>query len=144
MYPGASLAAMSSVPSSIDSAPPSGGAASPGRAGLAISDAYDPERFRRDGHAVIDMLANALARAQARTGVVLPWHAPEAARSEWGEAPLTAGSGELVADLARFVERSTQLAHPQCMAHQVPPQRSSTTAWRSTRWARPRCRSSSR
>lgn len=102
MNPGASLTAMSSVPPSI-------------------ADAYDPERFRRDGHALIDVLADALAKAHARTGVVLPWRAPEVARAEWGEAPLIAGSGELVADLARFVERSTQLAHPHCMAHQIPP-----------------------
>jgi L-2,4-diaminobutyrate decarboxylase len=86
-----------------------------------ITDAYDPERFRRDGHALIDMLADALARAHDRQGPVLPWRAPEAALAEWGAAPLTKGSGELVADLANFVARSTALHHPRYMAHQVAP-----------------------
>ncbi|MFT3692532.1 MAG: aminotransferase class I/II-fold pyridoxal phosphate-dependent enzyme [Kofleriaceae bacterium] len=85
----------------------------------AIRSAYDPERFRREGHAVIDALADALARQQDRQGPVLPWRAPEASRAEWGAMPLTGGN--LVDDLAHFVQRSTALYHPHCMAHQVPP-----------------------
>ena len=87
-----------------------------------IPDAYDPERFRADGHALIDALADALATlARPDEASVLPWRAPEAARAEWDERAAHAGSGELVADLARIVARSTALAHPRCMAHQVPP-----------------------
>jgi L-2,4-diaminobutyrate decarboxylase len=115
MYPSASLAAMPTVPSSIDT----GSAASAGKPSSSILEAYDPERFRRDGHAVIDVIANALARAHARDGAVVPWIAPEAARAEWGAIPL--GGGSLVDDLAKFIDRSTALAHPHCMAHQVPP-----------------------
>src|SRR4051812_10230548 len=82
----------------------------------AISAAYDPEQFRTQGHALIDTIADQLARWHAGEGPVLPWTAPEVARAEW-----TLGQGELIADLATVLQRSTALAHPQCMAHQVPP-----------------------
>lgn len=85
----------------------------------AIRSAYDPERFRREGHAVIDALADALARQLDREGPVLPWREPAAAREEWGALPLAGGN--LVDDLTAFVARSTALYHPHCMAHQVPP-----------------------
>jgi L-2,4-diaminobutyrate decarboxylase len=82
-----------------------------------IRDAYDPERFRADGHRLVDALADQLARWHAREGVVLPWREPQAAREAWREI----GSGELVEDLLRVARASTVLANPRCMAHQVPP-----------------------
>ncbi|HUJ57097.1 MAG TPA: pyridoxal-dependent decarboxylase [Kofleriaceae bacterium] len=85
----------------------------------AIRDAYDPERFRRDGHRLIDAIAAAMARWQRRDGAVLPWADPAAARASWAAEPL--GAGELVDDLARILAGSTALANPRCMAHQVPP-----------------------
>lgn len=84
-----------------------------------IRDAYDPERFRADGHRLIDALADQLGRWQARDGVVLPWRAPDEARAAWAAEPLR--GGELVADLMRIARGSTALAHPHCMGHQVPP-----------------------
>ncbi len=85
----------------------------------AIRDAYDPERFRADGHRLIDALADQLGRWQAREGVVLPWLAPAEARDAWAAKGLS--GGELVDDLARIARASTAIAHPRCMAHQVPP-----------------------
>ena len=85
----------------------------------AIRDAYDPERFRADGHRLIDELAEQLARWQRRDGVVLPWRDPAEARAAWAE--LEPGRGELVHDLIRAARASTALANPRCMAHQVPP-----------------------
>jgi L-2,4-diaminobutyrate decarboxylase len=82
----------------------------------AIADAFDPERFRADGHRTIDALADALARWHARRGPVVPWRAPAEAREAW---PIS--RGELVDDLQGIVAASTALANPRCMAHQVPP-----------------------
>ncbi|MEO8698818.1 MAG: aminotransferase class I/II-fold pyridoxal phosphate-dependent enzyme [Kofleriaceae bacterium] len=83
-----------------------------------IRAAYDPERFRADGHRLIDELADQLGRWHARDGVVVPWRDPATARTEW---PIDAGGGDLVADLVRVARGSTALANPRCMAHQVPP-----------------------
>ena len=85
----------------------------------AIRAAYDPERFRADGHRLIDALADQLGQWQAREGVVLPWREPGEARAAWAAEPLE--GGELVDDLARIARASTALAHPRCMAHQVAP-----------------------
>ncbi len=84
-----------------------------------IRDAFDPERFRADGHRLIDELASQLARWQGRDGVVLPWREPEKARAAWDDIAL--GEGELVGDLIRIARASTALANPRCMGHQVPP-----------------------
>jgi len=83
-----------------------------------IRDAYDPERFRADGHALIDALADQLGRWQRREGVVVPWREPAEARAHWAQAP---SAGDPIADLARIAEASTALANPRCMGHQVPP-----------------------
>jgi L-2,4-diaminobutyrate decarboxylase len=82
-----------------------------------IADAYDSERFRAEGHRLIDALADALARWHRRDGRAIPWQPPEAARAEW--APL--GRGELVDDLARVAAASTALHHPRYLGHQVAP-----------------------
>ena len=84
-----------------------------------IARAYDPERFRADGHRLIDALADALTRWQGREGPVVPWRAPDDARVLW--ARKTFGDTDLVDQLRRIMAGSTALAHPHCMAHQVPP-----------------------
>jgi L-2,4-diaminobutyrate decarboxylase len=86
----------------------------------AIRDAYDPERFRVDGHRLIDAIGDALARWQRRDGKVLPWRAPEDALGAWKRKPLE-GGGDLVDELRRIMAASTALVHPHCMGHQVPP-----------------------
>ncbi len=86
-----------------------------------IAAAYDPERFRGDGHRLVDMIADQLMRWHAGEGRVLPWQPPADARAHWAAQPLVAGAGELVSDLAQILAASTALAHPHCMAHQVAP-----------------------
>lgn len=83
----------------------------------AIRDAYDPERFRADGHRLIDALADQLSKWQRREGRVLPWVEPGTSRAAWRDV----GRGDLVEDLLRAAQASTALANPRCMAHQVPP-----------------------
>ncbi|HEY5922819.1 MAG TPA: aminotransferase class I/II-fold pyridoxal phosphate-dependent enzyme [Kofleriaceae bacterium] len=84
-----------------------------------ITDAYDPERFRANGHELIDAIADALARWQRRDGVVLPWRTPDDALAMWSRKGF--GGTDLVVQLRRIMASSTALYHPRCMAHQVPP-----------------------
>nr|HEX4316179.1 pyridoxal-dependent decarboxylase [Kofleriaceae bacterium] len=86
----------------------------------AIADAFDAERFRADGHRLIDALADQLAAWHRGDGPALPWS--DALDEPWrlDDAPV-AGTGELVADLARVAAASTALAHPRTFAHQVAP-----------------------
>jgi L-2,4-diaminobutyrate decarboxylase len=86
----------------------------------AIRSAYAPERFRADGHRLIDALADQLAAWQAREGVVLPWIQPAEAREAWAAKGVRTRS-DLVDDLMAITRASTALVHPRCMAHQVPP-----------------------
>jgi L-2,4-diaminobutyrate decarboxylase len=83
-----------------------------------IRDAYDPERFRTDGHRLIDALADQLARWHRREGAVVPWREPMAARQYWEESTSTF---DIVDELARIAAASTAVAHPRCMGHQVAP-----------------------
>ena len=84
-----------------------------------IAEAYDPERFRAQGHELIDAIADALARWQRREGVVLPWRTPDDALAMWSRKGF--GGTDLVVQLRRIMASSTALYHPRCMAHQVPP-----------------------
>jgi L-2,4-diaminobutyrate decarboxylase len=86
----------------------------------AILDAFDPERFRADGHRLIDALADQLARWHAREGLAVPWRDPDEARRAWADLE-PAGPDTLVDDLVRVARGSTAVAHPRVMGHQVPP-----------------------
>lgn len=87
-----------------------------------IADAFDPERFRREGHEVVDVIADAMARWQRREGQVLPWRAPAEALAAWSEPPASGPAPtSLVDDMRRVLAASTALENPRCMAHQVAP-----------------------
>lgn len=83
----------------------------------AIRAAFDPEALRTDGHRLVDVLADQLARWHAREGRAVPWRDPREARAYWAARP----PADLVADLVDVARSSTALAHPHVMAHQVPP-----------------------
>jgi L-2,4-diaminobutyrate decarboxylase len=93
--------------------------------GLApVREAFDPERFRRDGLAIVGLLADHLAQAQRGAPLpVLPWLAPDDSVAHWRAAlagPAASGL-DLPGLLAQVVERSNHLHHPGYVGHQVTP-----------------------
>jgi L-2,4-diaminobutyrate decarboxylase len=87
-----------------------------------LRDAYDPERFRADGHRLVDRLADWLAQTTGRDEApVLPWIDPSAVRAGWpAEFPEQPGA-DLVDTLGRVIDGSIRLHHPRYLGHQVPP-----------------------
>ena len=86
-----------------------------------LKNVYDPENFRRQGHTLIDLLAdyldNSLSRQPDR---VIPWIEPETAEERW--AARLNDTGQEPGQLFRQVmEESIKLHHPRYMGHQVSP-----------------------
>lgn len=86
-----------------------------------LEDAFDPERFRADGHRVIDLLADHLARALAGAPLpVLPRLSPDEAMAAFpGEFPAEAGKTQLDELFARVIDASNHLHHRRFVGHQV-------------------------
>ncbi len=96
-----------------------------------LQSVYDPEAFRREGHAMIDMLADYLADAQsdAPSLPVIPWRSPEDQYRFW-QADLESTQGTESAShpplctthfLNKVLEESIHLHQPRYMGHQVCP-----------------------
>ena len=86
-----------------------------------LQQAFDPERFRKQGHQVVDQLADFLARSLRKEGMpVLPDIDPEAMLARWsGRFPR---KPDAAASFERIIERvladSNNLQHPRYVGHQ--------------------------
>lgn len=80
-------------------------------------DPFDPERFRAEGHQLIDQLADHLKRVAA--GKVIDWVPPEERLGDWPPTFTPEGSGDLSSLMARVLAQSNQLHHPRYVGHQV-------------------------
>jgi L-2,4-diaminobutyrate decarboxylase len=85
----------------------------------ALAAAYDPELFRREGHALIDVLADYLARAQSGALPVLPAAEPSALCAEFARDFSVPEPAPLAALAASALERANHLHHPRYIGHQV-------------------------
>ncbi|WP_224368977.1 pyridoxal phosphate-dependent decarboxylase family protein [Hyalangium versicolor] len=82
--------------------------------------AYDPERFRRQGHQLVDQLADYLkAATQGGTLPVMPWAAPAENLTRFPAAFPEEPSGELAPFMERVLAASHHLHHPHYVGHQV-------------------------
>lgn len=88
-----------------------------------LEQAYDPETFRRQGHAVVDMLADYLADSfrPAPALPVIPWRRPEAQLQRWQEDLTTPSDADPLLFLQSVLEESIHLHQPRFMGHQVCP-----------------------
>ncbi|MEM1217894.1 MAG: aminotransferase class I/II-fold pyridoxal phosphate-dependent enzyme [Bacteroidota bacterium] len=83
-----------------------------------IEQAYDPEAFRKNGHALIDQLADYIqAGSQGLIQPVLPWVTPEEQVKRWPVHPK--GGKEAHTFFTDVLKDSHHLHHPQYMGHQV-------------------------
>jgi L-2,4-diaminobutyrate decarboxylase len=87
-------------------------------------DAFSPELFRAQGHAVVDQLADYLAEAAQRASMpVLPADPPDALVDHWPdrfpEQAVSDPVGALTALLQDVLAKSNHLHHPHYAGHQV-------------------------
>jgi L-2,4-diaminobutyrate decarboxylase len=89
-------------------------------AGDALHRAFDPEVFRRDGHAAVERLADYLRDALDGGSLpVLPWAPPEAALAAWPAEFPERGGTPFAELLERAIAGSIHLHHPRFVGHQV-------------------------
>ncbi len=84
-----------------------------------LTRAFDPEAFRAEGHATIDLLADFLAASDPRgRPSVLPYEDPEDMLKSW-TGRFGARPGASLPELFReILERSNDLLHPRYVGHQ--------------------------
>ncbi|MFL5346718.1 MAG: pyridoxal phosphate-dependent decarboxylase family protein [Hyalangium sp.] len=82
--------------------------------------AYDAERFRRQGHELVDQLADYLARATRGENLpVLPWAPPAENATRFPATFPEEPAGELAPFMERVLAASHHLHHPRYVGHQV-------------------------
>lgn len=89
----------------------------------AIEDMFDPQQFRDNGHALIDLLADYLAASLAGQGKVLQWQVPALEDAHW-RAPLpqsaTLSPAQLLEKLRDdILPAGLAIHHPRNLGHQV-------------------------
>lgn len=84
-----------------------------------LKAAYSPEDFRKQGHQLIDKLADHLDRSlNGLSTKVIDWYAPEDERTYWINF-LEKGNQDDLFD--KIIERSIHIHHPKYVGHQISP-----------------------
>lgn len=86
-----------------------------------LATAYSPAAFRQQGHALVDLLADHLERAQAGTDPVLAYRDPADELAHWQADFNQPAAADPLPLLAELVQRSIHVHHPGFMGHQVAP-----------------------
>ncbi len=87
-----------------------------------LQQAFDGEVFRRQGHQLVDRLADYLRQASGRDDLpVLPWHEPEELRREWRQRLADPGIMPFPDLVEKVLQQSIHLHHPRNCGHQVAP-----------------------
>ena len=84
-----------------------------------LKDAFDPEAFRRDGHKVVDILADFLAGSTPeRRPRVMAYEEPDAMLASWADRFGAAPAVPFAELLPEILARSNDLFHPRYIGHQ--------------------------
>ncbi|PKP30953.1 MAG: pyridoxal-dependent decarboxylase [Bacteroidetes bacterium HGW-Bacteroidetes-17] len=85
-----------------------------------LTKAYNPETFRKEGHQLVDLLADYLQDCMSQKEMpVLPWIDPEMQHADWKNF-LDKKSTPLEF-YQKFLDQSNHLHHPNYIGHQVVP-----------------------
>lgn len=85
-----------------------------------LKRAYNPEEFRKEGHKLIDQLANYLRECQGQSDMpVLPWKSPTNQYEDW--KTYLNEEGTIAEFYQKFLDQSIHLHHPKFIGHQVAP-----------------------
>ncbi|PHN02960.1 pyridoxal phosphate-dependent decarboxylase family protein [Flavilitoribacter nigricans] len=88
-----------------------------------LNQAYAADTFRRQGHALIDQLADyleAVRRPDYPAGAI-DFHFPEDSLQQWTEDLRTAPNPDVADLFTRAMDQSVRLLHPQYVGHQISP-----------------------
>ena len=88
-----------------------------------ILDAYHPEKFRKEGHALVDLLADYLKKLEERKEdiKVLPHFSTDEAFSHWENELENPGTKSLTDLFSKVLNEGIHLHHPGYMGHQINP-----------------------
>jgi L-2,4-diaminobutyrate decarboxylase len=87
-----------------------------------LEQAFDPEIFRKNGHALVNQLADYLKACRIGSRLkVLPWRSPEQMLKKWEQDFHQSPSGSFEELISKFIDKSIHLHHPKNMGHQVVP-----------------------
>jgi L-2,4-diaminobutyrate decarboxylase len=86
-----------------------------------IKQAYDPEQFRQQGHHLVDLLADYLARMQSGGSVekVLHYAAPDELYQRWKDDLAQAPNRDLNGYFEALLHDTIHIHHPKYMGHQT-------------------------
>lgn len=86
-----------------------------------IKEAYDPEIFRRQGHAFVDFLADALQKSHMEEEKVLNWQEPDEQYAFWESDWKKADKINALELFKQIYSRCVQVHKPKYMGHQMSP-----------------------
>lgn len=85
-----------------------------------LRKAYNPETFRKEGHLLVDLLADYLQDCLTQKDMpVLPWIAPDDHHQDWKE--FLDKKSNPTEFYQKFIKQSNHLHHPNYIGHQVVP-----------------------
>lgn len=86
-----------------------------------LQRAYDPEQFRRQGHALIDQMADLLAEQTSGEQPAIRYQTPEDSYATWQKDVQNAPHPDPLDLLRQTLQKGVQLHNPNYMGHQISP-----------------------